>query len=360
MIRTFRAPGRVNLIGEHTDYNQGLVLPMALDLATFVESAPNNTASVFVHSEHYKESREWPVDAIPQLEPVGDWGDYVAGVARELVRAGYRIEPRRLFIRSTVPEGAGLSSSAALEISCALALSFDQSVPPLELAKIGQRAEVEFVGLPCGIMDQYVSVFGREGTALMIDCLNLERQYVALPSGVSILAVNSMVKHSLARSAYRDRTEECAEAARCLGVRSLRDVSLTAFEVAAPAMPEAARNRARHVIEENERVRRFAVSNDPVELGRLLVESHRSLQHLYEVSCEELDFLVDAALEIDGVHGARVTGGGFGGCTINLVREGCEAGFTEAIQSAYRRRFGISPAVYRCVAAAGAGEIAPV
>ncbi len=357
MIRTFRAPGRVNLIGEHTDYNQGLVLPMALSQATFVESAPNPAESLYVYSEHYKESREWPLGAISQLEPARDWGDYVAGVARELVRGGYRIEPRRLFIRSTVPEGAGLSSSAALEISCALALAADQPVAPLDLAKLGQRAEVEFVGLPCGIMDQYVSVFGREGAALLIDCLNLERQYVALPSGVSILAVNSMVKHALAQSAYRKRTEECAEAARCLGVGSLREVSQSTFETAADAIPETARNRARHVIDENERVRRFSVSKDPVELGRLLIESHRSLRYLYEVSCAELDFLVDTALEIDGVHGARVTGGGFGGCTINLVREGCEARFTETVQSAYIRRFGISPAVYRCVAAAGAGEI---
>ncbi len=357
MTRTFRAPGRVNLIGEHTDYNQGLVLPMALDLATFVESAPNSAPSLKVHSEHYRESREWQLKTIPRLEPAGDWGDYVAGVARELLRAGYRLEPRSLSIRSTVPEGAGLSSSAALEISCALALALDQPVPPLELAQIGQRAEVEFVGLPCGIMDQYVSVFGREGSALVIDCRNLERKYVTLPSEVSILAVNSMVKHSLSQSAYRQRTEECADAARRLGVSSLRDVSPSAFEAAAVTLPEAPRKRARHVIEENGRVVRFAASTDPWELGSLLVESHRSLQRLYEVSCEELDFLVDTAVEIEGVFGARVTGGGFGGCTINLIRAGCEAGFSETIECAYQARFGVSPRIYRCRAAAGAGEI---
>jgi galactokinase len=357
VTRTFRAPGRVNLIGEHTDYNQGFVLPMALDLAVYVERRPGSGGSVYAYSEKYNESREWPVEAIGRLEPAGDWGDYVAGVARELARAGYRVEPSRLHIRSTVPEGAGLSSSAALEIACALALAAGQAIPPLELAKIGQRAEAGFVGLPCGIMDQYAAVFGRKGSAIRIDCRSLESEYAPLPRGVSILAVNSMVKHSLGQSAYRRRTEECAEAARLLGAANLREVSQEAFDAMAERLPQTVGNRARHVLAENARVLRFSESADPAELGRLMIESHRSLQHLYEVSCAELDFLVDAAIEIEGVLGARMTGGGFGGCTVNLVQAGLEDAFARSIEACYEAHFGILPRIYRCRAAAGAGEV---
>ena len=211
-VRVFRAPGRVNLIGEHTDYNLGFVLPVALQLATTIAAAPARDGKLRIYSEHQREMREWDAAEIGSLERAGHWSDYPIGVARELARAGYAIEPANLLIRSSVPEGSGLSSSAALEVSSALAFLHGRAMDPLELARLCQRAEVSFVGMPCGIMDQYVSVFGRANSAVEIDCRSLEHRYVDLPAGIAFLAVNSMVKHALAGSAYRQRVEECAAA----------------------------------------------------------------------------------------------------------------------------------------------------
>ena len=196
-MRVFRAPGRVNLIGEHTDYNLGFVLPVALDLATTIAAAPSSDGKLRIYSEHQCEMREWDAGDIGRLERAGHWSDYPIGVAQELVRAGYTIEPLNLLIRSSVPEGSGLSSSAALEVSAALALLRGRAIDPLELALLCQRAEVNFVGMPCGIMDQYVSLFGRENAAVEIDCRSLRHRYVDLPKGIAFVAVNSMVKHAL-------------------------------------------------------------------------------------------------------------------------------------------------------------------
>jgi len=359
-IRVFRAPGRVNLIGEHTDYNLGFVLPIALELACLVARAPSTDGMLRVYSEETAEERCWAVEQIAALTPSHDWSDYVAGVARELVRAGYRIEPQALFIRSSVPVGGGLSSSAALLVSSALALLADQSIVRLALAQLCQRAEVEFVGLPCGIMDPYVSIFGREHTALEIDCRSLRHVAVPLPDGIQIVAVNTMVKHALGESAYRQRVEECAAAAAAIGVASLRNANARSLEQCAARMDGVVFRRARHVISENWRVQEFSAASragDAAAMGRLLVESHRSLQHQYEVSCEELDFLVDAALAIEGVYGARMTGGGFGGCTVNLMRRGSSENFAAEICKAYHERFGVTPRIYNCRPAAGAGEI---
>ena len=360
-LRVFRGPGRVNLIGEHTDYNLGFVLPMALDMACFIATAPNADGKLRVRSEDLDQSREWAVADLAALQPAHDWGDYVAGVAQQVVRLGFDVAPANLLIRSTVPVGSGLSSSAALETSTALALLAGRPLEKIELVKLCRRAENEFVGMPCGIMDQYISVFGRERAAVKIDCRSLGHEMVHLPEGVEILAVNTMVKHELGQSAYRNRVRECAEAVAAIGsVASLRDVDVAMFEAAAERIEPVARKRARHVVTEDARVEDFmAASNrgDLKAMGELFVASHRSLQHDYEVSCEELDFLVDTALSVPGVFGARMTGGGFGGCTVNLVTPEAVAAFEGAIRDSYQARFGITPQVYRCKPSAGACEV---
>lgn len=363
-LRVYRAPGRVNVIGEHTDYNLGFVMPMALELATYVATSPSGDGKLRIYSEHHQELREWDAERIGESKRAGHWSDYPIGVAVELTKLGFAIAPANLYIRSTVPEGSGLSSSAALEVSSALAFLNGRAIDPLELARLCQRAEVQFVGMPCGIMDQYVSVFGKEHAAVKIDCRSLDREYVALPDEVSFIAVNSMVKHALGASAYRTRVEECAAAVekiqkRYHTVASLRDVSVEQFESVAKLMPPVIERRARHVVTENDRVNAF-VAADLESKGRLMVESHRSLQHDYEVSCEELDFLVDTAVGLDGVFGSRMTGGGFGGCTVTMVKRESAAVFGEVISAAYQARFGVVPKVIECRPSAGASEVAPV
>ncbi len=365
MTRAFRAPGRVNLIGEHTDYNLGFVLPIALDLACVVSSAPSTDGRLRIYTEDLDKSADCAVTDLPHLSPLHDWTDYVIGVARELIAAGYGVGPQILRIHSTVPTGSGLSSSAALEVSSALAMLGGRSVEPLRLAQLCQRAEREFVGVPSGIMDQYVAVFGHEGSAIEIDCRSLTHKVVALPPDLEIVAVNSMVKHELGQSAYRERTEQCAAAveairARYPAVDSLRDVDTAMFYEIASALPDTIRRRARHVVTEDERVGKFVAACQAADLrgmGELFVESHRSLQFDYEVSCEELDFLVDTAIAIEGVYGARMTGGGFGGCTVNLVDPAVKAHFEHEIAGKYEERFGVRPQVYRCRPSAGASEV---
>jgi galactokinase len=359
-VRVFRAPGRVNLIGEHTDYNLGFVLPVALELATYVAAGPGSDGKVRIYSEDRQEMREFIAADAAWLSRAGHWTDYPMGVARELAVAGFAIQPANLLIRSTVPEGAGLSSSAALEVGSALAFLNGRTIPPLDLARLCQRAERDFVGLPCGIMDQYISVFGRENRAVEIDCRSLDHRLVPLPPGVTFIAVNSMVKHALAGSAYRERVAECAAAVSVLGVQSLRDVSPDQLAQAVHLMPEIVARRARHVVTEDARVNCFvdaSSSGDLCLMGRLMIDSHRSLQHDYEVSCAELDFLVDRALGIEGVLGSRMTGGGFGGCTVTLLRQEAGARFRSQIAQAYQRQFQVIPRIYSCNPSAGAGEV---
>ena len=364
-VRVFRAPGRVNLIGEHTDYNLGFVLPVALDLATYIATAPSTDGKLRIYSEFRKEMREWNASEIGALTPARHWTDYPIGVAQELLCAGLAVAPANLLIRSTVPEGSGLSSSAALEVSTALALLAGRSLDQLDLARLCQRAERNFVGMPCGIMDQYISVFGREHSAVEIDCRSLGHRFVELPAGITFVAVNTMVKHALAGSAYKDRVAECAAAVAAIqekfpGVESLRDVSPEQLESVAPSLPQVVARRARHVVTEDARVGRFVEASargDLALMGKLLVESHRSLQHDYEVSCAELDFLVDTALAIDGVFGSRMTGGGFGGCTVTMLRPDAAARFGEEMARAYQRQFQTTPQIYACRPSAGAGEV---
>jgi galactokinase len=353
----YRAPGRVNLIGEHTDYNLGYVLPIAIDLACYTASAPNRDGVLRVYSRNLKEGREWRVPTLSSLRPAEDWTDYVIGVARGLglTRGG------DVMIESTVPLGAGLSSSAALEVSCALALGWPADAPGLDLVKLCHRAESDFVGLPCGVMDQYVSVFGKAHAAVQIDCRNLENELVPLPP-VAVIAVNSMVRHELAQSAYRERVAECALAVETISrqdrpAQSLRDVNID--QVARIPDP-VIRRRARHVVTENQRVLDFVAASkrcDLAEMGRILVESHRSLRDDYEVSCPELDFLVDTAVALPRVWGARMTGGGFGGCTVNLVDAAAADSFVADIAASYRKRFGVDVEAYRVEASAGATRI---
>ena len=364
-VRMFRAPGRVNLIGEHTDYNLGFVLPIALDLACFVAAADSKDGFLRIYSEEKHESREWPAAKVAELAPAHDWSDYIVGVSQELIRAGFQILPKMLFIRSTVPEGSGLSSSAAIEVSSALALLGGRIIEPSLLAQLCHHAENDFVGVPSGIMDQYISVFAREHAALEIDCRSLQHQTVSLPDGIELIAVNTMVKHALGQSAYKQRTEECAAAVDAIrrldpSVKSLRDVTVALLERATPSLPKVIARRARHVVLENQRVGLFvdaASRGDAERMGQLMVESHVSLQHDYEVSCAELDFLVDTAVGIEGVLGARMTGGGFGGCTVNLLRKGAGERFRPAIVKAYQERFGLTPDLFDCHPSPGAGEV---
>ena len=365
-VRVFRAPGRVNIIGEHTDYNLGFVLPMALDMATDVAIAPSADGKLRIHSEDRKETREFDAAAVAGLRPEHHWTDYPIGVAQEVVRAGFSIAPANLLIRSTVPDGSGLSSSAALEVSSALAFLGGRAMDPLDLARLCQRAERNYVGMPCGSMDQYISVFGREHSAVEIDCRSLGHRFVSLPLGAAFVAVNTMVKHALAGSAYRDRVAECAAAVEGIrkmfpAVESLRDVSPEQFQAAEHLLSPVVARRARHIVTEDARVNRFVEASERGDLeamGKLMVESHRSLQLDYEVSCEELDFLAEAALGIEGVYGARMTGGGFGGCTVSMMRPAAAPLFREKIAKAYEGKFGITPRVYECKPSAGAGELA--
>ena len=364
--RIYRAPGRVNLIGEHTDYNLGFVCPIAIHLACFVAVAPSQTRTLRVYSQNMDEVREWPVEAIASLQPAKHWSDYIIGVAQQLIKLGITIQPLDLAIYSTVPVGSGLSSSASIEVSSALALLFDREIDPTELAKLAQRAEREFVGVPCGIMDQYVSVFGESQRAIKIDCRSITHETAQLPREASIIVVNSMVKHELGDSAYVTRVRECAEAVEAIRrsqpqVASLRDVTPRMLDNSQHDMSDTVFRRARHVVCEDERVEQFmaaAAEGDLMRMGRLFLASHRSLQYDYEVSAEELDFLVDTASDFTGVSGSRMTGGGFGGCTVNLVSPDRVEAFEGHIAEAYRRTFQRQVQIYRCEPAQGAGRVA--
>jgi len=352
--RVWRAPGRVNLIGEHTDYNLGLVLPMAIDLACFVTAAPSNDGWLRVHSVQLEQSALWRVDEIRSAVPGGGWSDRVVGVAWELMWRGLPVAGQNLMIDSEVPIGGGLSSSAALGVALALALGGPAG--PTDLARVAHAAETDFVRVPCGIMDQFTAAHGQSGAALLLDCRTLEWRPVKLPEDVAIVVANSMVRHELAESAYRTRVEECAEAAKALGVPSLRDAGAGDLG----RLQGTLRKRARHVVTENARVEAFvaaAACGSLEKMGRLVTESHLSLRNDYQVSCPELDFLVDTALTIPGVLGARMVGGGFGGSTVNLVRRDAVEAFSNTIQSAYRRSFGRVPQIHRCTASPGASEV---
>jgi galactokinase len=359
VARVFRAPGRVNLIGEHTDYSDGFVMPVAIEFATYIFAARRYGGKLVVYSENYGTTEE--ID-IATAQPRSHWSDYVAGVAVEMRRMGLAISGASMLISSEVPIGAGLSSSAAIEVATAAALLglADKKAGRTEAALICQRAENNFVGARCGIMDQFIACNGHAGHALMLDCRSLEFQLVGMPQGVSIVVCNTMVRHAISGGEYNQRRQQVESAARTMGVQKLRDISLAEFQRQEGHLSDLERRRARHVVSENTRVGEFskALQDDNREsLGRLMAESHRSLRDDFEVSCRELDVMVEAANQVDGVIGARMTGGGFGGCTVNLVREDAVDRFREHVAREYVRQTGKKPEIYVTTAGDGAAEI---
>jgi galactokinase len=365
--RTYRAPGRVNLIGEHTDYNDGFVMPAAIDFFTSVEITPRTDRTISIWSENFREQVSFDLDE-PSPKPRGHWSDYVRGIALTLEQAGYRLSGAQLQIRGGVPIGAGLSSSAAIEVATATALlsqsGFD--VEKVEVARLCQRAENDFVGMRCGIMDQFISCQGQKGRALLLDCRSLEYRPAPLPDDVRLVICNTMVKHELANGEYNRRRAECQEGVRLLGrqfngITALRDVTHAQLESSAHNLPDVILRRCRHVISENERVLQAASAleqSDLGEFGRLMAMSHRSLRDDYEVSCDELDLMVELARDFTGVYGARMTGGGFGGCTVNLVSASAVDEFKKQIAANYQRRRGIAPEIYVCRTSDGVHEVA--
>ena len=334
--RFFRAPGRINLIGDHTDYNGGLVMPMAIESACFVGVSDNGLDSFRVFSEDVQQSIEFRIEDLDSAKPRRDWTDYIVGVAQELKRAGVPLK------------GRDMLGGVRME--------------PLEVVHLCQRAENNFVGVPCGIMDQFTSVFGRSGVAIKLDCRSLEYEPVPLPRSVAIVAVNSMVKHELGTGVYRERVNECRAVLKAINekypaVQSLRDVTA---DMLAEGFTWVPIKRARHVVSENMRVQAFASAcraGSVQSMGVYFTQSHRSLQNDYEVSCPEVDFLVDNALAQNGCFGARLTGGGFGGCTVNLVTREAVPDFRTRIRNAYQYSYGIDPQVLLCEPGNGASML---
>jgi len=365
-VRTFRAPGRVNLIGEHTDYNDGFVMPAAIDSYTWAKVTPLENRKLQIHSENFNDEVEIDLDD-PDLVPRKHWSDYPAGVAVILERAGYRLRGARLEIRGEVPIGSGLSSSAAIEVAtaCSLTANSGVEIDKRELALLCQRAENEFVGARVGIMDQFVSLFGQEQKALLLDCRSLDFRLLPLPDNVRLIICNTMVKHALASSAYNERREQCEAGVMVLArhfpqVTALRDATLDQLEQVTSELPEVVYRRCRHVITENARVLAAAEAleqDDLNQFGRLMAESHRSLRDDYEVSSKELDLMVEFARRVDGVYGARMTGGGFGGSTVNLVSVERVKEFRERVAQWYEEAMKIMPEIYVCTASNGAEEV---
>ena len=365
--RLFRAPGRVNLIGEHVDYNEGFVLPVAIDRSCCAAAKPRNDTRLRIHSEQTRETVECDF-ADPRPTP-HRWSDYVRGVAWALREAGRKISGADLLVSSDVPLGVGLSSSAALEVASAFALlcvnNLETARP--ELARICQRAENEYVGMRCGIMDQLTASCGRIKNALLIDCRSLEIEYEPIEDAqVAIVVANTMAKHALAASSeYNRRREECDEAVERLrprfrDIRALRDLTWEEIEPFTSSWPATIRNRARHVATEIARVHAAATAlrkQNYDELGRLLSHSHASLDQDYEVSSKELNLMVDLATKLPGFLGGRMTGAGFGGCTVNLVRAKNGAEFAAKLAASYESQTGIRPDIYICHASDGVAEI---
>jgi galactokinase len=364
LIRVVHAPGRVNLIGEHTDYNEGYVLPMAIDRGITIAFVPTDDRRLTITLAESGETESIDLDAIGPR--TGSWIDYVAGTAWSMTVDGLAVDGFRGLLVSDLPIGAGLSSSAALELASAFALSHGEEagIDRLRLAGICQRGENDYVGVASGLMDQFASAFGQVGAALLLDCRSLGHQIVPLDlSDVALIVSDSGSRRRLERSAYNERRAQCdaavaAIAGRQPGVRSLRDVTPAMLDAVSGDVPPLLARRARHVVEENERVLAAVEalnSGDFERFGRLLSESHASLRDLYEVSSPELEALVEVADGVPGVLGSRLTGAGFGGCTITLVRRESVATFSRAIQEAYSTRTGLTPNTFEVQPAAGAG-----
>ena len=366
--RVYQAPGRVNLIGEDTDYNDGFVMPVAIGFHTRVAVAPRPDRGLVIYSENYSEQVNFDLDQLPATGS-GHWSDYVIGVVKMLVRRGKQLGGANLLLDGNVPQGAGLSSSASLEVAVGYALLdlIDRTkIDQTGLALLCQQAENEFVGARCGIMDQFVASHGKRGRALLLDCRSLEYRQLPLPADVALAICNTMVKHSIAKGEYNQRRAECEAGVRALSkylphVRALRDVTKEELEIYGHELPDAVMRRCRHVIGENARVIRAAAALEVGDLqafGTLMLESHRSLRDDFEVSCSELDLMVELAGQAEGVYGTRMTGGGFGGCTIALVQADRARAFQWTVREGYERSTGCKPEIYICAAADGVGQVA--
>jgi galactokinase len=364
--RIFRAPGRVNLIGEHTDYNDGFVMPAAVGFSTYVAIVARSDRKLVIHSQEFPGNFEFDLDHLPQRR-TGTWCDYILGVASVLKQRGLMLPGANLLVHGEVPIGAGLSSSAAVEVASAFAfMSMGETELPLpEVARLCREAENTFVGARVGIMDQFVSCMGKAGHAILLDCRSLNFQSVPIPAEIRLVVCNTMVKHDLATGAYNTRREECEEGVRYFArwdskIKALRDVSVEMLNRQVHDLPATIAKRCTHIVRENQRTldaARALAEGDLDRVGTLMRESHRSLRDLYEVSCRELDIMVEAAEGLPGFVGGRMTGGGFGGCTINLVGKENAEEFAQRIAESYRRQTGINAQIYLCTAEDGAGEL---
>ncbi len=354
-----RAPGRVNLIGEHTDYNGGFVLPVAIDRATWLAFTPRDDGAFALDALDMDGAMVVDLDALPAAR-LGSWADYVVGVAWALGEAG--LPPTRGLdgtLAGDVPQGAGLSSSAALELAVARALAAASALPwdPARMALAAQRAENGWVGVQTGIMDQMVSAAARAGHALLLDCRSLEMRHVPVPDEAAIVVLDSATRRELVTSAYNERRAQCEAAARHFGVALLRDVDVATFAARAGELDDVTRRRARHVVTEIARTLSAAAAlerGDLAAMGRLMNESHVSMRDDFEVSRAEIDAIVALAQAQPGCWGARLTGGGFGGCAVALVERAATDAFSADVAAQYARDVGLHAAVYVCTPSAGA------
>ncbi len=365
--RVSRAPGRVNLIGEHTDYNDGFVMPAALEFATLTAASPRPDRRLRVYSMIMDETREFDLDSPPEASNA-DWSDYVIGVALMLERSGRRLSGADLVIFTDVPIGSGLSSSAALEVSSAHALITAAGLPfdAIETAKLCQRAENDFVGMRCGVMDQYISCCGVAGHALLIDCRSLGSRNVAIAPNLRLLVANSSVRHQHAGGEYNARREACEEGVRLLSrhlgpIKALRDVTPEQLSAQRRKLPDLIYRRCRHIVTENARVleaERALEAGDFLACGRAMNASHVSMRDDFEITCPEIDALVGLAQAVDGVYGSRMTGGGFGGCTVSLVEADAVDRVSQVLIDGYRVATGLEAEIFACAPSDGAGLIA--
>jgi galactokinase len=365
-----RAPGRVNLLGEHVDYNDGFVLPVAIDRATYIAFSPASTEeTTLVAADFSEEAAFLPETLLAKTQadgsPLPEWALYPAGVAWALNAAGLSTPAMQAAFSSDIPHGSGLSSSASIEMAFGVAWGTlgGWDLPPMQLALLGQKAENRYVGVNCGIMDQFSSACGETGRLLLLDCRSLEYRSLPLPADTAIVVADTTVRRKLTSGGYNDRRAACEEAVRYLsrdlpGIKALRDVSLEAFEELSAQLPPTVAKRARHVVEEIERTRRaipYLEQGNIEAFGRLMNACHASLRDLYEVSTPELDGMVQIAQSLPGCLGARLTGGGFGGCTVNLVALDQVEAFARSLGPEYEHRTGLHPEIYICQASRGAG-----
>ncbi len=362
----FASPGRINLIGEHTDYNGGFVFPGAIDKGMIAEIKLNGTDQVRAFSLDLNDYAEFGLEEGDL--PKAGWAKYIFGVCREIIKRGGKISGFDTVFAGDVPLGAGMSSSAALESTYAFALNelFNLGIDKFELAKIGQATEHNYVGVKCGIMDQFASIFGKAGSLIRLDCRSLEYKYFPFnPIGYKLVLLDSVVKHELASSAYNKRRQSCEHVAATIRNRHpevafLRDATMDMLQEVKAEVSEEDYMRAEYVIEEVQRVLDVCDAlerGDYETVGRKMYETHYGMSKLYEVSCEELDFLNDIARKC-GVTGSRVMGGGFGGCTINLVKDELYEAFVKEAFSAYTAQFGHEPKLYNVVISDGARKLA--